>query len=138
MKRRRKARPTGSLAELTRQVEQWRATRTKRGRMPEELWAAATVLAGTQGCYRISRALRLSYETLKRRVEATTANGREQGALLDGFVEVRGAEVGVGLSGNGPTVEVHHPGGAKVVVRLPPGAGVDLATLAAGMCGGVK
>ena len=136
MNRKRQAALPVDVAKLAKEVERWRATRARRGRMPEDLWTSAASLARTHGVYGISRALKLSYETLKTRVDAGDGGRKGQDALLGGFVRVKGAEVAVGSSGNGPTVEVHHPGGVKVVIRLPLGTELDVGGLAAAVCGG--
>jgi len=58
-------------ASLASRVEAWRRTRTRRtGAMPEELWREAAALAARHGVYRISQALRLNFENLKKRASA--------------------------------------------------------------------
>lgn len=136
MKRKRHAALPANVAKLARRIEHWRTTRARRGRMPEDLWAAAASLARAHGVYGVSRALGLSYETLKTRADASEGCSKGQEAILGGFVRVQGAEMAVGSSGCGPTVEVHHPGGVKVVVRLPAGTDLDVGDLAAAVCGG--
>ena len=53
-----------SIEGVRRQVKQWRKTRANRGKMPKELWDAAAALASEQGIYPVSRALRISYDSL--------------------------------------------------------------------------
>jgi hypothetical protein len=58
------------LQQLKRRLDEWRAVRAPRARLPEELWAAAVELAGQQGLYRTAKALRLDYAVLKKRMAA--------------------------------------------------------------------
>ena len=60
-----------------RRFERWRATREGRTRIPEALWASAVKVAGKYGVCRTSRALRLDYYSLKKRVEATGPLGEQ-------------------------------------------------------------
>lgn len=54
---------------LRRRLTQWRASRAHlRAPIPEPLWAEAVVLARRHGVFETARALRLGYESLKRRV----------------------------------------------------------------------
>jgi hypothetical protein len=117
---------------LLERVERWREVRRKGSAMPGELWEAAAELAAEHGVYAVSRQLRLSYESLRRRV------GRETGRRLrdeagGGFVEVRAAQLlgsaaerAVPVAG-GAEVEVWGSGGARLWVRLEDGGGVDVA-----------
>jgi hypothetical protein len=57
------------LEKLRGRFGQWRGTHAARSRLPEELWASAVKLVGTFGLYRTSRALRLEYYSLKKRIE---------------------------------------------------------------------
>jgi hypothetical protein len=57
------------LEKLRERFEQWRGTRTARSRLPDALWASAVKMVGVFGLHRTSRALRLDYYSLKKRVE---------------------------------------------------------------------
>jgi hypothetical protein len=61
-----------AVKRLRSRIEHWRKTRRKRCRMPEPLWASAVRLAKKHGIYSTSRALRVNYEQLKRRVQGET------------------------------------------------------------------
>ena len=54
----------GRLDELQRRVGQWRRTRQRRTRVPEELWVDAIWLAKRLGVYRTAHAAGLPYESL--------------------------------------------------------------------------
>ena len=58
-----------SVGQVRSEIEMWRQVRRKRSPMPARLWDAATSLAEVHGIYRISQALRLSYDSLKSRVK---------------------------------------------------------------------
>jgi hypothetical protein len=57
-----------SLDQVKDRFEHWRATRPKRGRIPEALWEAAVDLTRDYAISRVAKTLRLSYTDLKRRV----------------------------------------------------------------------
>ena len=123
-----------SIQEVGRAVEQWRATRARRGRMPEDLWTAAVGLARKHGLYQTSRGLRVSYDSLKSRL--TAAGDAGVGDAKNAFVELRSAATPVpatmGAAG-GTVIELSSggAGGAQMVVRLADGASLDMAGLAA-------
>ena len=48
--------------------DQWRSTRKKKGRIPEGLWEAAVDLSPSYSTCQISKALRLDFKELKRRI----------------------------------------------------------------------
>lgn len=75
------------LAGARKRFERWRRTRKSRT-IPEELWRLAVDLAARHGVHRTSRALRLNYYSLKKRVERAAA---ESGPPAT-FVEVVAAD----------------------------------------------
>jgi hypothetical protein len=77
-----------------KQFERWRATRQKR-RIPESLWKLAEGLGAEFGVNRTSRALRINYEHLKRRVTlAAEENGKLRvGVKASGFVPLMSAGI---------------------------------------------
>jgi hypothetical protein len=128
MARRREELPD-RVKEVAARIERWRRKRQKGSRMPEELWSEAVSLARAHGVYQISRALQVRYESLRKRVERGEQEG-EGGARCGDFVEVDMSRL-AGASEPVPTVvELSRADGAKVVVRLSPGQGVDVLGLA--------
>ena len=113
----RQAESSKEVIAAQKQVERWRTTRKKAGRMPEELWDLAVELSKVYGLNPIARALGLDYYSLKRRrvaadsfsqsapafveVDMTTSGG-SKGCVLE-FEERRGAKLTVRLDG---TVDV--------------------------------
>jgi len=126
----RRERHLDQVEEVRTRIEHWRRTRPKRTAMPEELWNEAATLAGVQGIYRISRALGVNYESLRRRVERETRGGSGSGQHLGGFFELSMAELVPSSSTAGAVVELSGVDGAKVMVQLPCGDGVDVLGLA--------
>jgi len=111
-------------------IERWRKTRKKRTAMPEQMWQGAVSLARVHGVYWTARALRLSYESLKRRVGAAAGNG--QGGQKDhpGFVQLDPAPLMGFAQSAGSVVEMSDADGAKLMIRLTDGGELDLAGLA--------
>jgi len=127
MKRKRSvALPAG--LELARQrFERWRRTREGHSRIPDSLWAVAVKAARRFGLYPTSRALRLDYMVLKRRVEADTAGlGPSARETAPSFVELLPV-------GKGPrpecVVELEDPSGARLRIELNGITPSDLAAL---------
>ena len=58
------------VKQLRERIDHWRSTRVKLRPMSAELWDEATILARGLGVYPVQRALKLNYESLRRRVEA--------------------------------------------------------------------
>ena len=107
-------------------IEEWRRTRAKRSRVPEDLWQAAVALAGEHGAWRISRALRVRYEGLKSR--AMTPAPSPTPTSAPGFVDMTKVLVGVGAEGGSTTVDLSRADGTRLLLRLPSGA-VDVQSL---------
>lgn len=129
----RKQRPAALPADVRQvlaRIERWRKTRKRRTAMPEQLWEGAVALARVHGVYWTARALRMSYESLKRRVE--TAPGGAEGDRGDhpGFIEVGPAQLmGFGQP-SGPVVELSDTDGARLVIRLTESGELDARDLA--------
>jgi hypothetical protein len=57
------------IAQLQRQLDQFRGAQSRRTKLPESLWQAAVELARQHGVYAVAHPLRLDYMGLKRRLE---------------------------------------------------------------------
>ncbi len=108
-------------------IQKWRKTRRKGSPMPEQLWLEAAGLAKSHGISRISQALRVGYEGLKRRTAKVERCG-ERSRKTSGFVEVALPEPATQESG--PVVELSNGDGAKLTIRLPAHSSVDIGSLA--------
>jgi len=110
---------------LRRRIERWRRTRERGARMPAELWTAAVELARAHGGARIARALGVSAQGLKDRLEEGLLVA-DSAAAAGGFVELN---PGV-LSPAAPSVmELSDASGRKLVIRFS--SAVDLPMLVA-------
>ncbi len=118
--------PAG-LQTLSDRIEAWRSARPRTRPMPEALWNEAVSMARRLGVFRVSRALRLNFDTLKRRAGATSTRERSsqeatRAPILPArtdFVEVKGlAKVGVAGRTHEAVVEVVAGDGARLSIRL--------------------
>jgi hypothetical protein len=126
MGRRRAVLPQ-KVKELRTRIERWRRTRRKRSAMPEGLWSEAALLARAHGIHRVSSALRINYENLKKRVDVAPDDGGDSSA---GFVEVEGAQLVGAFETARTVVELSGSDGAKLVVRLLGREDLDVVALA--------
>jgi hypothetical protein len=112
-----------SLEQVRERFEEWRATREKRGRVPEELWDAAVDLTDRHSICVVSKTLRLDFNGLKQRVHKKR-HGAETGFIAFDLRPVSDeAEC---------TIEMERPDGARMRVRLRGSAGLDLAQMLRG------
>lgn len=104
------------LAALHRQVTAWRRAQPGRSRLPEDLWAAAAALAGSEGVSWVARALRLDYHRLKRRC-AQGSGDASRPAASPAFVEVQ-----LGPSIPEPTprwrIELHDESANRLTIEM--------------------
>jgi len=122
---------------LRRRIEDWRRRGTPKA-MPPQLWEAAVSLARAHGVCPISRALRIDYGGLKRRV-----TDKRVGAVVKRaparFVEFdAGSLLGRRcledpVTPESATVELWACDGSRLVVRLPEHDGTDVLALAASL-----
>jgi hypothetical protein len=56
------------LLQLSRRVEEWRSANPPRTRLPEPIWEAAAEMAQRHGLHCTTKALRLDYTRLKKRL----------------------------------------------------------------------
>ena len=83
----RESRPSPEpVAQLQRQLEQFRSTRPGRTKLPESLWQAAVELARQHGVYPVAHPLGLDYTRLKERLGGSPTMRRK--ATKPVFVEL--------------------------------------------------
>jgi hypothetical protein len=109
-----------SLKKVQQRFKRWRIKRQKRGLIPERLWAEAVRAVHENSPSRVSRALGLNYQELKRRVEDKAIDRELNTDLMNKFVEfdistVMGAEC---------IVEVQEGHGGKMKMHLKNVSGV--------------
>lgn len=108
-----------ALARVQRMVEQWRQTHRPRAPWPEELWRQAADLARACGINPIARALRLDYDTLKKRVERMATEAPQADPQ---FLEIfPGGMDGTWASRPRCMIEVEQAGGRKTRISLEGG-----------------
>jgi hypothetical protein len=76
------------VAQLQRQLEQFRSSQPRRTKLPESLWQAAVELARQHGVYPVAHPLRLDYTGLKKRLGGSPTSRRK--ATKAAFVELVG------------------------------------------------
>lgn len=67
-----------SLEKVAQQFEQWRATRVKLGRVPNDLWALVAPLMNQYGHNKITSALNVNHVQLKKYVLPFLANPQQK------------------------------------------------------------
>lgn len=81
----RSTEPAG-LEALRNQIEAWRGMRPRTRSMPPALWSEAAAMARERGVYRVARALRLNFDTLKRQAGSASMPGRRRRRSVTGTV----------------------------------------------------
>jgi hypothetical protein len=76
-----------ALAKAARRFDSWRRSRTTR-RIPEELWSLAAELGARYGVSRTSRALRVGYYDLEKRIASSSRGRRDLAEETPAFVEI--------------------------------------------------
>ena len=112
------------IAQLQRQLEQFRSIRPGRAKLPESLWQAAVELARQHGVYPVAHPLRLDYMGLKKRLGGPPAVRRK--AAKPAFVELVApsrAEL------EECVIEFEAPGGSKMRIQWKATAPPDWTTL---------
>ena len=77
-----------AIAQLQRQLEQFRSTQPGRTKLPESMWQAAVELARQYGIYAVAHPLRLDYTRLKQRLGGTAS--RPPKGNKPAFIELGG------------------------------------------------
>jgi hypothetical protein len=122
-------RATGMIAEpiaqLQRELEEYRRLQPRRAKLPEPIWDAAAELAREHGVHAVAQALRLDYMGLKRRLGGEVASQRPD----------KSKPVFVELIAPPPTkseeclIEFESTGGDKMRIHWPVGTAPDWTAL---------
>jgi len=110
-----------SLEQLGRRLGDWRRTNSAPTPIPSEIWANAAELSKRLGLARVSKALRLDYANLKKRVDLSSYQ-----QLPPTFVELLPPITG-GLGECALEVESAH--GAKMLIQIKSATPTGLACL---------
>jgi hypothetical protein len=117
------------LEPLRHQIQEWRKARKGPGPMPEELWSGAVALAKAFGVCPIARALPLDYTSLRKRVEKPP----ETGLVKPTFVQL---PVTMAPAAPPPTtIEISARDGARMLIHLEVGRGMEAASIVAAFLG---
>ena len=83
----RKATPLPEpIAQLQRQLDQYRSSQSRRAKLPESLWQSAAELARQYSVHSVAHALRLDYMRLKRRLNGLAESPCQSAEMA--FVEL--------------------------------------------------
>jgi hypothetical protein len=64
------------LLQLSQRLEEWRSANPPRTRLPEPIWEAAVEMAQRHGLHRTTKALRMDYTRLKKRLPPAAQSPR--------------------------------------------------------------
>jgi len=102
--------------------------------MPEELWDAAVALAHEHGVWRIARALRVRYDSLRSRLAEAAPEVGAEPAVESGFVDLGSMLCGARSDSGATTVELSRPDGARLSLRFASRVDIDLQSLVTAFC----
>lgn len=112
--------PKSKIEKVGKKFEEWRKNREKRSAIPESLWKAATGLHPEYSACKISQALRLDYNKLKKRIFKLPET-REPPAA---FIELDIPNPGLGK--NEWSIEMENIDGAKIKINVKSTQMIDL------------
>ena len=117
-----------TLEQVRHQFEHWRQTRNKRCPIPKKLWQAAESLFPEYSLYHISKALRLNYTDLKKRIQEKPPPAFIPPPINPAeFIELK---INSAIQPAECLVEMEDPFGAKMRMHFKGEAGLDLLELA--------
>ena len=111
------------IAQLQRQLDQFRSTQPRRTKLPESLWQGAVELARQHGVYSVAHPLRLDYTGLKKRLGGVLTRRRK--ATKPAFVEL----IAPGRTPEECVIEFESPGGSKMRIQWKSTASPDWTNL---------
>ena len=100
------------VAQLQRQLEQFRSAQPGRTKLPESLWQAAVELARQHGVYCVAHPLRLDYMGLKKRLNGVP--DLRQKATKPAFVELIAPDT---VQPEECVIELESCGGSKMRIQ---------------------
>ena len=112
------------IAQLQRQLDQFRSTQPRRTKLPELLWQSAVELARQHGVYSVAHPLRLDYMGLKKRLGG--ASTRRQKAAKPAFVEWIGPDR---AQHEECVIDLESSGGSKMRIQWKTAVPPDWASL---------
>ena len=116
------------LAETAAALAQWRSTRPRSTRIPEDLWSQATELAERHGLAKVAVALKLDYKSLKRRLSVRHCTDDAHSApVSSSFVELN---LGLPLAPAVCVLVLTDGAGRALRIELPQATGSEVAEVA--------
>jgi hypothetical protein len=112
------------IAQLQRQLDQFRSTQPRRTKLPESLWQAAVELARQHSVYSVAHPLRLDYMGLKNRLGGALT--RQRKATKPAFVELIGPDR---AQLEECVIDFESSGGSKMRIQWKTAAPPDWASL---------
>ena len=110
------------IEQVQKGLDAWRKTRKRRSRIPDHLWESAARVAGQYGLYKTARALRLDYNSLKKRLKAVT-DGNESAPAFVELIQT------VSSPSSECLIELESRHGEKMRIHLKGAALPDLAAI---------
>ena len=111
------------IAQLQRQLDQFRSAQPRRTKLPESLWQAAVELARQHGVYSVAHPLRLDYMGLKKRLGGVP---RRRKAPKPAFLELIAPHP---ATLEGCVIEFESSSGGKMRIQWKASAPPDWASL---------
>ena len=116
------------LADAAAALAEWRKTRPRSSRIPEDLWSRATELAERYGIAKVAVALKLDYKSLKHRLTARNAAEDARSApVSSSFVEL---DLGLPLAPPVCVLVLTDRAGRALRIELPQAASSHIAEVA--------
>lgn len=132
MGRRKNEAMARDIEALRQDVDRWRETRAKRGRMPENLWTRATELARRYGVTVVAQHLGVHHTRLKKRTEDCAGDSGDQEAIVAAdstFIDL-GQMLPIEQFNQGDFVmNISGADGSTMSVRMPVAAAPEVSTL---------
>ncbi len=113
-----------AIAQLQRQLEQFRNTHAPRTKLPQSIWQAAVELARQHGVNSVAHPLRLDYAGLRRRLGGTAGIRRTR--AKPAFVELVAA---VPSRPEECVIELESSGGSKMRIQWKTAGAADWTSL---------
>ena len=114
------------FVEIRNQLETWRNSSRKGKSIPKQIWDCAVKLAQESSVYSVSKALRLSYSDLKRRVYSDHIQKTEKQISKSSFIEL---DLKNSTSPQECIIEFEDNRGSKMKIHVKGQNGFDLAAL---------
>ncbi len=108
------------FAAARQRFERWRATRRGRGRIPDRLWMSAVKLASAYGLCRTARTLGLDYNALKKRVASAGLNTPPAGPRPRRKIRTKGSPAAGNLRSTPRVSKPRHQEPGTTFIELPP------------------